>query len=73
MTPLHPPHPLPVLAWRVSANTTEDVFLKTVVVQVYATLDDEFVKAFLEGPHVKQECLETVRCRSCQSRGARGA
>lgn len=33
--------------------------MKTVVVQVYATMDDEFVRAFLEGPNVKQEALDT--------------
>lgn len=40
-------------------RATQDVFLKTVVVQVYATMDDEFVRAFLEGPNVKQEALDT--------------
>ena len=42
-----------------SADATEDVFLKTVVVQVFATLDDEFVLDLISGPKVKQEALET--------------
>lgn len=42
-----------------SADATEDVFLKTVVVQVFATLDDEFVLDLISGPTVKKEALET--------------
>jgi len=37
-----------------------DVFINIVVVQVFANLDDEFVRAFTEGPQgTKQEALET--------------
>ena len=37
-----------------------DVFINIVVVQVFANLDDEFVRAFTEGPQgTKREALET--------------
>ena len=37
-----------------------DVFINIVVVQVFANLDDDFVRAFTEGPlGTKQEALET--------------
>lgn len=41
-----------------ATDTTEDVFLNTVVVQVFATLDDEFVMDLIGGPEVKQDALE---------------
>lgn len=41
-----------------ATDSTEDVFLNTVVVQVFATLDDEFVMDLIGGPEVKQDALE---------------
>ena len=36
------------------------MFINIVVVQVFANLDDEFVRAFTEGPQgTKREALET--------------
>lgn len=42
-----------------SAESATDIFIDIVAVQVFASLDDEFVEAFSKGTMIKHEALET--------------
>ena len=42
-----------------SAGSATDIFIDIVAVQVFASLDDEFVQAFSSGNMIKHEALET--------------
>ena len=42
-----------------SAGSPTDIFIDIVAVQVFANLDDEFVRAFSEPQAVKRDALET--------------